>query len=220
MPRHGTIAAMKLVGMFDSPYVRRVAISMRVLDLPFEHLNWSIGRDQARVAELNPLGQVPILVLDDGEPIIDSATILDYLDHLAGADRALVPLAGPPRRQVLHIATLATGVADKARLQATERLFRPSALRHPPYQDRLRTQMLSACAALEQICATRGDAAWLFGDAISQADISLLCAVTYAIEAAGLVLEPGSALHARHDRLAMLPVAREIYVPFDAPVVD
>jgi glutathione S-transferase len=210
---------MKLVGMFDSPYVRRVAISMRVLDLPFEHLNWSIGRDQARVAELNPLGQVPILVLDDGEAIVDSATILDYLDDVAG-DRALVPATGAPRRKVLHVATIATGVADKARLQATERFFRPATARHPPYVDRLRTQMLGGCAALEQICAARGDAAWLFGDAISQADISLLCAVTYAIEAAGLALEPGSALHARHQRLAGLPVAREIYVPFDAPVVE
>jgi hypothetical protein len=71
---------MKLVGMFDSPYVRRVAISMRLLDVPFEHANWSIGRDQARIAELNPLGQVPVLVLDDGEPLVESAVILDYLD--------------------------------------------------------------------------------------------------------------------------------------------
>src|SRR3569832_188176 len=89
---------MKLVGMFDSPYVRRVAISMRLLDLPFEHLNWSIGKDQDRVKQLNPLGQVPILVLDDGEALVDSATILDYLDDRVGAERALVPRSAAPRR--------------------------------------------------------------------------------------------------------------------------
>ena len=65
---------MKLVGMFDSPYVRRVAISMRLLDLSFEHLNWSIGSDQDRVKLLNPLGQVPILVLADGTTIQEPVT--------------------------------------------------------------------------------------------------------------------------------------------------
>jgi glutathione S-transferase len=211
---------MKLVGMFDSPYVRRVAISMRLLDLPFEHANWSIGRDQARIAELNPLGQVPVLVLDDGEPLIESSVILDYLDQLVGPARALVPANGDARRQVLGLSALAAGVADKARLQIYERVFRPRGLQHEPLRLRLHAQMIATCQRLETTCAERGEAEWLVGDRITQADITLGCAVTYAIETVGL--EPGAlpALRARHARLAALPVFREIYERFDAPVIE
>jgi glutathione S-transferase len=206
---------MKLVGMFDSPYVRRVAISMRLLDVPFEHLSWSIGKDQDRVKEFNPLGQVPILVLDDGETIVDSATILDYLDDRAG-DRALVPRTGELRRRVMGAMTLATGMADKARLQMYELLFRPAALRHPPLIERLQSQLLATANELEKLCTA--PAPYLFGDRITQADISLGCAFTYASETVK-VAAPLPALRARCARLAELPAFREIYLPFDAPVI-
>jgi len=206
---------MKLVGMFDSPYVRRVAVSMRLLDLPFEHLNWSIGKDQDRVKELNPLGQVPVLVLDDGEVIVDSATILDYLDDRVGPDRALVPRSGEARRRVLGATTLAAGMADKARLQMYELLFRPASLRHPPVLERLNGQLLAAANELEKLCVASSP--YLFGERISQADITLGCAFTYATETVKLVAPP--AMRARCARLAELPAFREIYLPFDAPVV-
>src|SRR5690349_24697681 len=108
---------MLLVGMFDSPYVRRVALSMRTLGIPFEHANWSIGKDQARIAELNPLGQVPTLVLDNGEVLVESLVIVDYLDQLVGPARALTPPTGDARRHVMAFAALAAGIGDKARLQ-------------------------------------------------------------------------------------------------------
>ncbi len=208
---------MKLVGMFDSPYVRRVAISMRLLDIPFEHLNWSIGKDQDQVKRLNPLGQVPILVLEDGSTILDSTAILDYLDDRVGPDRALVPPTGDLRRRVLAATTLATGLADKARLQNTELLFRPAALRHPPLLDRLRGQMDAAAEQLDALCA-QVSTTYLFGERITQADISLGCGFTYASETAKLTA-PLPALRARCARLAELPVFREIYLPFDAPVI-
>ncbi len=208
---------MKLVGMFDSPYVRRVAISMRMLDLPFEHLNWSIGKDIDQVKQLNPLGQVPILVLDDGEVIVDSATILDYLDDRVGPERALVPRTGEMRRRVLGATTLAAGMADKARLQMYELLFRPAALRHPPVLARLHGQMLAAAAELDKLCA-RSQTPYLFGERVTQADITLGCAFTYACETVKLE-PPLPALRARAAKLAELPAFREIYLPFDAPVV-
>jgi len=189
---------MKLVGMFDSPYVRRVAISMRLLDIPFEHLNWSIGKDQDQVKRLNPLGQVPILVLEDGSTILDSTAVLDYLDDRVGPDRALVPPTGDLRRRVLAATTLATGLADKARLQNTELLF-------------------AAAAQLHALCA-QVSTTYLFGERITQADISLGCGFTYASETAKLTA-PLPALRARCARLAELPVFREIYLPFDAPVI-
>ncbi|MEO6773213.1 MAG: glutathione S-transferase family protein [Kofleriaceae bacterium] len=206
---------MQLVGMFDSPYVRRVAISMRLLDLPFEHRNWSIGKDQERVKQLNPLGQVPILVLEDGEALVDSATILDFLDDRVGPERALVPRSGESRRHVLAATTLAIGLADKARLQLYELLFRPAALRHPPLLARLHGQMLAAAEELETLCAAR-TTPYLFGDRITQADITLGCAITYASETVKLEA-PLPALRARCARLAELPAFREIYLPFDAP---
>jgi glutathione S-transferase len=79
---------MLLIGMFDSPFVRRVAITLKLLGIPFEHGNWSVGKDFERIRHYNPLGRVPTLVLDNGEVLIESAAILDYLDELAGA-RAL-----------------------------------------------------------------------------------------------------------------------------------
>lgn len=57
---------MRLIGMFDSPFVRRVAVSMNRLGIAFEHTNWSVGADHARIREYSALGRVPTLVLDDG----------------------------------------------------------------------------------------------------------------------------------------------------------
>src|SRR5258708_1943963 len=90
---------MILIGMFDSPFVRRVAVTMNLLAIPFEHRNWSVGKDFDRVREFNPLGRVPTLVLADGESLIESAAILDYLDDFVGPKRALLPPSGRDRRE-------------------------------------------------------------------------------------------------------------------------
>ena len=79
---------MLLIGMFDSPFVRRVAVTMKLLQLPCEHANWSIGRDFDRIRQYNPLGRVPTLVVERGECLMESSAILDYLDELAGPERA------------------------------------------------------------------------------------------------------------------------------------
>ena len=71
---------MILIGQFDSPFVRRVAIAMRLYGIAFEHKPWSTFGDADKIAPYNPLRRVPTLVLDDGEALIESAMILDYLD--------------------------------------------------------------------------------------------------------------------------------------------
>src|SRR5882672_228337 len=91
--------------MFDSPFVRRVAVTMNLLAMPFEHRNWSVGKNFDRIREFNPLGRVPTLVLDDGESLIESATILDYLDDFVGPARSLLPPAGRDRREAARPAT-------------------------------------------------------------------------------------------------------------------
>jgi glutathione S-transferase len=74
---------MILIGQFDSPFVRRVGIALRLYDLPFEHRPWSTFGDADKIAPYNPLRRVPTLVLDDGEVLIESTAILDHLDETA-----------------------------------------------------------------------------------------------------------------------------------------
>ena len=221
-----TLKGMLLIGMFDSPFVRRVAISMTLLDMPFEHRNWSVGKDFDRIREYNPLGRVPVLVLDSGvlrqaqderEVLVESAMILDYLDEQAGAARALLPAHGDARRRALHVMALITGATDKGFQLVFEQVFRPVDKHHAPWTDRCRGQMLAALHALDRLCAATHDA-WLVGDALSQADITLGCYVTYLRDAVALDLAPMPALRERVERYESLPVFRQFYIPFDAPV--
>src|SRR6202521_2138047 len=105
---------MFLIGQYDSPFVRRVAIALRLYGLSFEHWPWSTFGDADKIAPYNPLRRVPTLVLDGGEALIESAAILDYLDELVGAEKAMIAARGPERRHALKICALATGLADKA----------------------------------------------------------------------------------------------------------
>src|SRR5579864_5561457 len=101
------------VGQYDSPFVRRVAVSLRVLGLAYRHDTRSVFADFDAMRSVNPLGRIPSLVLDDGETLIDSAAILDWLDQSVGPARALVPAAGAARRHALRRIALATGAIDK-----------------------------------------------------------------------------------------------------------
>ena len=84
---------MILIGQFDSPFVRRVAIALRLYDLPFEHRPWSTFGDADKIAPYNPLRRVPTLVFEDGEVLIESTAILDYLDEVVGPSKAMIAAA-------------------------------------------------------------------------------------------------------------------------------
>ena len=108
---------MILIGQFDSPFVRRVGIALRLYDLPFEHRPWSTFGDADKIAPYNPLRRVPTLVLDDGEVLIESTAILDHLDETVGPSRAMIAENGPRRREALKVRALATGpVSDHHRV--------------------------------------------------------------------------------------------------------
>ena len=207
---------MILIGMFDSPYVRRVAIAMTLLGLEFEHRNWSVGKDFDRIRDYSPIGRVPALVLDSGEVLAESALILDYLDSLAGPQRALLPTEGGARRQSLRLIGLATGAVDKGITMVMERVFRPEEKRHAPWTDRCRAQAEGALAELEKHCAQR-NGQWLVGDAMTLADITLGCNGTYLREAVPLDLSVYPHLEAHVNRCEALPVFARFHVPFDAP---
>ena len=140
---------MILVGQYDSPFVRRVAVSLRLLGFAYEHDTRSVFGDFESMRRTNPLGRIPSLVLEDGEVLIDSVAILDWLDEAVGPDRALLPVAGEPRRRALQLVALASGAVDKAGAAAYERIIRPSAFRWPDWIARCRTQAGGALAALE-----------------------------------------------------------------------
>jgi glutathione S-transferase len=170
---------MLLIGMFDSPFVRRVAVTLKLLDLPFEHANWSVGKDFDRIRQYNPLGRVPTLVIGRNEVLFESGAILDYLDELVGPERALLPRSGPDRRRALNLMAMATGAAEKGVLQVYEGVFRPESKRHQPWLDRLRTQMNMSLAAIDRYVGERGVSQWLIGKRMSQADITVACAFTF-----------------------------------------
>jgi glutathione S-transferase len=208
---------MILIGMFDSPFVRRVAISMTVLGQAFDHRNWSTGRDAEQIRAYNPLGRVPTLVLDSNEVLFESSAVLDYLDQAAGPERALFPASGADRRQALQLIALASGVGDKAVSMVYERIFRPEDKRHAPWLERCTVQIHSALAALEAHCIQREDREWLVGDRMTQADITVACCCTFTADAVPFDLSPYPALAARVARYEALPVFQQFHVAFDAP---
>src|ERR687897_3925329 len=109
---------MILVGQYDSPYVRRVATSLRVLGFAYEHDTRSVFADFDAMRQVNPLGRIPSLVLDDGEVLIDSPAILDWLDQTVRPERALLPPAGAERRRALRLIALPPGAIEKGRAPA------------------------------------------------------------------------------------------------------
>ncbi|MFZ4806222.1 MAG: glutathione S-transferase family protein [Hyphomicrobiaceae bacterium] len=207
---------MILIGQYDSPFVRRVGVALTLYGLPFEHRPWSVFGDAERIRPYNPLVRVPVLVLDDGEVLIESHAILDHVDSLVPAGRALVPAAEPARRRALKVAALATGLADKAvSLFYEKRLHKEvSAV----WVDRCRAQITGVLAALETDRASRATDYW-FGDRIGHADIAVAAALRFVAEShPGLVaLNDYPALGAHAARLEGLPVFQSVMQPFHVP---
>ncbi len=209
---------MILIGMFDSPFVRRVAVSMNFLQMPFEHRNWSVGKDFELIRQFNPLGRVPALVQPDGDTMIESAAILDFLDEAAGPERALLPRAGELRREALRIIAIAVGGAEKGVTQVYETAFRPPEKRYRPWVERCHTQTHAALGELDRLCQVRGDE-WLIGSRITQADITATCVYTFLSDALGINRETVAypALGALAARCEALPEFLAVKADWFAP---
>ncbi len=93
---------MRLIGMLDSPYVRRVAVSLQLLGLRFVHEPLSVFRTFEQFAAINPIVKAPTLVCDDGTVLMDSSLILEYAEVLATGTRRLLPAELAPRRRALR----------------------------------------------------------------------------------------------------------------------
>ena len=204
---------MILIGHYDSPFVRRVAIALILYDMPFEHRAWSVFADAEKIAPFNPLRRVPTLVLDDGEALIESAAILDGLDEMAGPERALITARGPERRRVLKVCALAAGLADKAVSLVYERVLHERVTAQ--WVDRCQGQMEAVLDVLE---AERWAAVgpWWFGETMTHADIIVACAMRFVREAhEGLFdLAAWPALAAHWERCEALPSFQAVVKPF------
>jgi len=207
---------MILIGQYDSPFVRRVAVALALYEIAYEHRPWSTFGDADKLAAFSPLKRVPTLVRDDGEVLIESAAILDALDEEVGAARALIPRGGPARRAVLKVCALGAGLADKAVALVYERVLHDAT--SAVWTDRCRGQATGVLDALEADRAAR-PGPWWFGGDITHADIMVGCALRFVGEAHAAVFDLGRwpALRAHAARCEALPAFQAAQQPFSGP---
>jgi glutathione S-transferase len=209
---------MILIGQYDSPFVRRVAIALRLYGLEYNHRPWSVWADAERIAPFNPLRRVPVLVVD-GVSLVESAAILDSIDDLVDAERALLPRSGPARRDGLRLCALAMGLGDKAVSLLYERLLRNEERRSAVWVSRCQAQIHDTLALLESERGQRPGTYWL-GDRISHADIAMACMLRFLGESHPTLLRAGDfpALTADAARCEAMPEFREISQPLEVKV--
>ncbi|SAL57338.1 glutathione S-transferase-like protein [Caballeronia udeis] len=140
---------MKLIGMLDSPYVRRVAIGLKLLELDFEHHSVSVFSGFEEFRKLNPVVKAPTLILDDGQSLMDSTLILDYVTAIAKSDITSAAEHAEDRLRATRLTGLALAACDKTVQIVYERNLRPAEKQHEPWIDRVSTQLLAAYAVLE-----------------------------------------------------------------------
>lgn len=186
---------MILIGQYDSPFVRRVAVTLNYYGLSFERRPLSVFRDFDTVLALNPLGKVPVLALDDGESLFDSWAILEYLDGLVGSEKRLVPATEPERHRVLRVEAVAVGLCEKLYERGYEFVRRDANKLDPDVVARTERQIRSALDWLEALRPSP----WLCGTGITRPDMTAAIAVTYLREK-----HAGFISHAEHPALQAL----------------
>lgn len=207
---------MILIGQYDSPFVRRVAIAMHLYGLSYQHERWSVFGDADTIAQHNPLRRVPTLICDDGVAIHDSQLILDWLDQRVTPEQALAPVAGDARRAILRIAGFACGVADKAVSLFYElRLHEAtSAL----WVERCRAQIGDTLRLLERESAALATPFW-GGGAPGHADLAIACMIRFVSEAHPGLFDAAAApaLAEIAGRCEAMEVFVQICQPFNPP---
>lgn len=167
---------MILIGMLDSPYVRRVAISLQLLGLRFEHRSLSVFRTFTEFQRINPVVKAPTLVCDDGEVLMDSTLILQYAETLA-RPRTLMSSDLNDLRRDLRLIGLALAACEKNAQIVYERSLRPQEKWHQPWIERVTGQLLAAYGALEQELARKPLAA--SSSTMTQAGVTVAVAWHY-----------------------------------------
>lgn len=168
---------MKLIGSLTSPYVRKVRIVLIEkkieVDLELENV-WAAD---SKIAQNNPLGKIPCLVLDDGEAIYDSRVIAEYADSLSPVGK-LIPSDNRERASVKTWEALADGVEDAGILVRLEATLRPPEQQSPAWVER---QMSKINNGLAQMSQKLGESAWCDGNQMTLADIAVGCSLGYLL---------------------------------------
>ena len=199
---------MKLIGMLDSPYVRRVAISLQLLGLRFEHLSLSVFRTFSEFQRINPVVKAPTFICDDGEVLMDSTLILEYVEALA-APRSLTPSDKQELQHDLRLIGLALAACEKSVQLIYEHGQRPPEKVHAPWVGRVTGQLMAAYDALEQELAHRPLTP--MGIAIRQAGVTVAVAWHFTQQ-----MLPEVVPAARFRRLAEFSAAAEELSEFRA----
>lgn len=190
---------MELIGMLDSPYVRRVAVTLQLLQLPYVHRPISVFRTFDEFHAINPVVKAPTLVCDDGQVLMDSTLIIDHIETVAG--RSLMPAGGAQRQRALRIIGLGLAACEKAVQIVYERNLRPAEKLHEPWVVRVKSQLAAAFAELEAELVAQSLPAG--ASSITQAGVTAAVAWRFAQEMVPGEIDPLShAATARHSREA------------------
>ena len=168
---------MILIGRNVSPFVRRVAALMRLLEIDFEQRFLATADSIDDIAKFNPLGRVPSLVLDDDEILIDSSAIIDYLLETKDQDGKFLSKTGSPRRLVLRSVAVAHGVMEKGVASSYEKTRRSPEKVSEEWLSYLQRQIIWGLEELERKAEQSNE--WLHGDTLTLADITTICAFDY-----------------------------------------
>jgi glutathione S-transferase len=140
---------MKLIGMLDSPYVRRVAVSLQLLGIRFEHHSLSVFRTFDQFRQINPVVKAPTLVDEDGNVLMDSTLILQYAEAIARPAARRTPSMPTELMRSQSLLGFALAACDKAVQLVYERELRPAEKLHKPWADRVIGQLRAALDVLE-----------------------------------------------------------------------
>ncbi len=198
---------MQLIGMLDSPYVRRVAIALIIAKTPFIHRPISLFRHIDQFSKFNPLLKAPTLITDDGVALMDSSLILDYLAGVDSGIAALTPSKAPQRLEALRATGLALTVMEKAVQRHYERMLRPTEKQHEPWVDRVMGQLSAGLSAMDAELPGSG---WISGE-LGLADITVACAFGFTHALLADVVETS-----RYPNLGAFCARAEALPPFRA----
>ena len=167
---------MKLYGGFGSPFTRRVGTTLLLYKLKHEHvvLRGNVPDELEQLKKFNPLARIPALETEEGIALVDSVTILDYLDQQVETDILLTPQKGIERTKILNLMGIAAGAAEKSVSCYYEEGInakRPADKVYRPWVDKMYEQTKDGIEAIEKLVI----GPWIMGDDLTQADVSVVC---------------------------------------------
>lgn len=165
---------MKLIGSHTSPFARKVRIVLAEKKIEYEFVIDSPWFEDSKVPEINPLGKIPVLVLDDETPLFDSRVIVEYIDNVTPNSK-LFPAPNRERTEVKRWEALADGICDAAAAAFLE-AKRPKAHKSNDWIERQRGKIMRS---LEFMAEELGEKTFCMGTHLSMADIAAGTALGY-----------------------------------------